>query len=127
MLAKVWSDHSERMKAKASVCHPQWADNDMDNIDDEVTNRTSVSDSKFGLLLLHIMRGEHHSSLALAIALLILYGGLVAYDGESHSDTEHNSKSASKRQGKRRHVRVFTFSCSSQFPSSRMVPLFRLG
>lgn len=79
------------------------------------------------LLLLHIMRGERNSSLALAIALLIFYGGLVAYDGESHSDTEHNSKSASKRQGKRRHVRVFTFYCSSQFPSSRMVPLFWLG
>ena len=73
------------------------------------------------------MRGQRNLSPTFAAVLLTSHVGLVAYDGESHSDTEHSSKSPSKRRGKRRHVRVFTFDCSSQFPSSRLAPLFWLG
>lgn len=74
------------------------------------------------------MHGERNLLPTLTAVLLIFNVGLVAYGGgESHSDTERNSKSPSKRRGKRRHVRVFTFDSCSQFPSSRLAPLFWLG
>ena len=60
------------------------------------------------LILPHAMHGEGKVLHTLPPVVLIFRVGLLAYDGESHSDSERDPKLTSKGHGKR-HVRVFTF------------------